>query len=64
MRNELKLYKVNMKYIRDLQKADDKVLSVSPQAGKSNRVFVGIVVYVAIVNIAFRYHLPKSNIIK
>lgn len=44
MRNELKLYKVNMKYIRDLQKADDKVLSVSPQAGKSNRVFVGIVV--------------------
>ena len=44
MRIELKLYKVDIKYIRDLHKVDDKVISVSPQVGKDNRVFIGIVV--------------------
>lgn len=33
-----------MKYVRDLAKADDKVMSVSPQENKENRPFVGIVV--------------------
>lgn len=33
-----------MKYVRDLSKADDKVMSVSPQENKENRPFVGIVV--------------------
>jgi protein AbiQ len=33
-----------MKYIRDLAKVDDKVMSISPQIGKENRPFVGIVV--------------------
>ena len=33
-----------MKYIRNLAKADDHVMSVSPQAGKKTRPFVGIVV--------------------
>ncbi len=33
-----------MKYVRDLSKADDKVMSVSPQERKENRPFVGIVV--------------------
>ena len=44
MQLEFKLYKVDMKYIRNLHNIDDKVLSVSPQTGKDNRVFVGIVV--------------------
>ena len=35
---------MDMKYIRDLHKADDRVQSVSPQIHKSNRPFVGIVV--------------------
>lgn len=40
----LNLYFLDMKYIRDLHKADDCVQSVSPQIHKSNRPFVGIVV--------------------
>ena len=40
----LNLYHIDMKYIRDLSRVDDKVMSVSPQAGKANRPFVGIVV--------------------
>jgi protein AbiQ len=41
----LGLYTVNMKYIRNLHnQGDDRVFSVSPQIGKDNRPFVGIVV--------------------
>ena len=43
--NRLNLYTVNMKYIRNLHnQGDDRVFSVSPQVGKDNRPFVGIVV--------------------
>lgn len=38
----LKLYMVDMKYIRDLHNADDRVTSVSPQVGKNNRVYIGV----------------------
>ena len=44
MQTEFKLYKVDMKYIRNLHHIDDRVLSVSPQTGKDTRVFVGIVI--------------------
>ena len=40
MQTDFKLYKVDMKYIRNLHNIDDKVLSVSPQTGKDNRVFI------------------------
>ena len=40
----LHLYNIDMKYIRNLSKADDKVLSVSPQEGKEKRPLVGIIV--------------------
>ena len=41
----LSLYTVNMKYIRHLHNQwDDRVFSVSPQVGKENRPFVGIVI--------------------
>jgi len=36
MESRLNLYMVDMKYVRDLHKADDKVSSVSPQTGKAN----------------------------
>ena len=42
--DQLKLYQIDMKYVRDLHNADNRVESVSPQIGKENRVFVGIVV--------------------
>ncbi|MCM1049465.1 MAG: type III toxin-antitoxin system ToxN/AbiQ family toxin [Clostridiales bacterium] len=40
----LNLYLIDMKYIRNLAKADDKVMSVSPQVDKATRPFVGIVI--------------------
>lgn len=40
----LNLYTVNLKYIRNLHNQDDHVFSISPQTGKSNRPFVGIVI--------------------
>lgn len=57
MRMDFKLYKVDMKYIRNLHNIDDKVLSVSPQAGKDNRVFVGIVVICGV----HKYCIPLSS---
>lgn len=41
---QLNLYSIDLKYIRDLTKADQHVMSVSPQIGKETRPFVGIVV--------------------
>ena len=53
----LNLYWVDMKYIRDLHNADDKVRSVSPQQGKQNRTFIGIVV----VCKEHQYIIPLSH---
>ena len=38
MQTEFCLYKVDMKYIRNLHKKDDKVLSVSPQTGCTKNI--------------------------
>ena len=53
----LKLYFIDMKYIRNLAKADDLVMSVSPQVGKETRPFVGIV----IVCETQKYCIPLSS---
>lgn len=39
-----KIFKINAKYVHELSKVDDRVMSVSPQTGKENRPFLGIVV--------------------
>ena len=57
MQTDFKLYRVDMKYIRNLHNIDDKVLSVSPQAGKDNRVFVGIVIICGV----HKYCIPLSS---
>ena len=57
MQTDFKLYKVDMKYIRNLHNIDDKVLSVSPQAKKDNRVFVGIVIICG----SHKYCIPLSS---
>ena len=57
MQKEFCLYKVDMKYIRNLHNKDDKVLSVSPQTGKDTRVFVGII----IVCNNHKYCIPLSS---
>ena len=41
---KLQLYWIDMKYIRDLQNADKRVYSVSPQVGKQSRPYLGIIV--------------------
>ena len=46
-----------MKYVRDLAKVDERVMSTSPQAGKANRPFVGIVV----PHEGRRYCVPLSS---
>ncbi len=40
----LDVYRIDMKYIRNLHSIDDRVLSVSPQVGKDERPFLGIIV--------------------
>ena len=57
MQTEFKLYKVDMKYIRNLHHIDDRVLSVSPQIGKDTRVFVGIVIVCG----THKYCIPLSS---
>lgn len=42
--NKLRLYTLDVNYGAELAKADDKVMSVSPQQDKENRPFVGIVI--------------------
>ena len=53
----LNLYRIDMKYIRNLAKVDEHVMSVSPQLGKETRPFVGIV----IVCDTQKYCIPLSS---
>ena len=57
MQTDFKLYKIDMKYIRNLHNIDDKVLSISPQMGKDNRVFIGIVTICGV----HKYCIPLSS---
>lgn len=61
MQTDFRLYKVDMKYIRNLHNIDDKVLSVSPQVGKDNRVFVGIVIICGIHKYCILLSSPKEK---
>ena len=58
MRQErLTLYKIDLKYRRNLAKVDDRVMSISPQINKCMGPFVGIV----IVCNDKRYCIPLSS---
>lgn len=54
---KLHLYNIDIKYIRNLSKIDNNVMSVSPQINKQTRPFVGIVV----VCKNFKYCIPLSS---
>lgn len=41
--NKLDFYYLDLKYIRDLSKIEDNIMSISPQRSKQNRPFVGVV---------------------
>lgn len=53
----LEVYRIDMKYIRNLHNIDNRVLSVSPQIGKDERPFLGVIV---ICN-ARKYCIPLSK---
>lgn len=57
----LNLYIVDMKYVRDLAKKDDNVMSVSPQESKENRPFVGIVIVCKERKYCIPLSLPKDK---
>lgn len=57
MNKRFKLYRVNLKYIRNLHNIDSHVPSVSPQIGKQNRPFLGVIVMVNGSN----YCIPLSS---
>ena len=54
---KLRLYRMDMKYVRDLARVDEHVMSVSPQVEKPSRPFVGVVV----VNGDRSYCIPLSS---
>ena len=53
----LEVYQIDMKYIRNLHNIDDRVLSVSPQVGKDERPFLGVII---ICN-EYKYCVPLSK---
>lgn len=57
----LDLYYIDLKYIRDLSKTDDRVMSVSPQTNKENRPFVGVVVMMNGQNYCIPLTSPKDK---
>ena len=62
MQTAFKLYRVDMKYFRNLHHINDRALSVSPQTGKDTRVFVGIVIVCGTVSIASHSRPRRINI--
>lgn len=59
--NRLNLYLIDIKYIRDLAKADNHVMSVSPQIAKEKRPFVGIIVICGTEKYCVPLSSPKSK---
>ncbi len=55
----LNLYRIDMKYIRNLHNIDDRVSSVSPQIGKQHRIYVGTVINKA--NCLYNLCIGESN---
>ena len=55
----LNLYKIDMKYVRNLMNIDHKnILSVSSQHHKNNRLFVGVIVMLG----SHKYCIPLSSV--
>lgn len=62
--NRLKLYMVDIKYVRDLHNADNRVTSVSPQIGKENRVYIGVLTVCGEHKYIIPLHHAKEKYIK
>ena len=51
-----------MKYIRNLHNIDDRILSVSPQVGKEERPFLGIIIPIVFARLMDAGKLLKAKI--
>ena len=61
MKKHLSLYEIDIKYVRDLARIDDNVMSVSPQISKDTRPFVDIIVLVNGQNYCVPLSSPKPK---
>lgn len=52
---------MDIKYIRDLQRVDDRVMSVSPQIGKEERPFLGVIVMCNDIKYCVPLSKPKEK---
>lgn len=59
--DNLRFYRVNMKYIRNLSAVDDNVMSVSPQTNKEERPFLGIIVILGDKSYCIPLTSPKNK---
>lgn len=55
--NRLDVYWIDMKYIRNLHNIDERIFSVSPQTGKDERPFLGII----LICDEHKYCVPMSK---
>ena len=55
------MYLIDMKYIRELSKKEDNVMSVSPQIDKSTRPFLGIIVICGVRKYCVPLSSPKKK---
>lgn len=60
-KKRLNLYTLDMKYVRNLAKVDDRVMSISPQEHKENRPFVGIIIIMEQKKYCVPLTSPKSK---
>lgn len=60
-KSRLHLYTLDVKYVRDLANADNRVMSVSPQQHKENRPFVGIIIIMEQHNYCIPMTSPKPK---
>ena len=60
---ELNFYYLDLKYIRTLSSVDDNVMSISPQRGKQNRPFLGVVILVNGASYCIPLTSPKEKFV-
>ena len=58
---KLDLYYIDLKYIRDLSKTDDNVMSISPQRSKENRPFLGVITVIGEQQYCIPLTSPKDK---
>lgn len=59
--SRLNLYTVDIKYVRNLAHADDNVFSISPQRGKNDRPFLGIIIICDSKEYCIPFSSPKKK---